>query len=159
VPVPLQTPGPVRLDGGDVLKVGHTAYVGTGGRTTEAGAEALAHHLAPVGLRVETVPVRSTLHLKSQVTALPDGTVVGYPPLVDDAAHWEGTTGFLAVPEEDGAHVIVVGDHAVLLSDAAPRTAELYAARGLTVVTVPTSEITKLEGCVTCLSVRLHPYD
>lgn len=151
--------GPVQLDGGDVLKVGSTVYVGVGGRTTAAGAQALGQHLASVGRTVRPVRISKTLHLKSQVTALPDGTVVGYPPLVDDPGHWESTEGFLAVPEEEGAHVIVIGEQTVLMSDAAPRSAALFRDRRLTVVEVPTSEIAKLEGCVTCLSVRLHPYD
>ena len=43
------------------------------------------------------------------------------------------------------------------MSADAPRTAELYAARGLEVVTVPITEFEKLEGCVTCLSVRIRP--
>jgi dimethylargininase len=45
------------------------------------------------------------------------------------------------------------------MSDRAPRSADLYAGRGLEVVTVPVGEFTKLEGCVTCLSVRLHDAD
>ena len=44
----------------------------------------------------------------------------------------------------------------VLMSAVAPRTAELLAARGLEVVAVPVTEFEKLEGCVTCLSVRLR---
>ncbi len=148
--------GPVALDGGDVLKVGNTLYVGLGGRTNEAGAAALAHHMATVGRTVVPVPLTKTLHLKSQVTALPDGTIVGYEPLVDDPSFWPA---FLAVPEPEGAHVVVLGDDTVLMSDQAPLTADLYAARGLRVVTVPISEFIKLEGCVTCLSVRLHDAD
>ncbi|MDN5726000.1 MAG: arginine deiminase family protein [Propionibacteriales bacterium] len=148
--------GDVRLDGGDVLKVGRTAYVGVGGRTTAAGAAALAHHLNAVGWQVVVVPIAKTLHLKSQVTALPDGTVVGYRPLVDDSSLWPE---FLEVPEPEGAHVVVLGENTVLMADRAPRTADLYAERGLEVVTVSISEFIKLEGCVTCLSVRMHPAD
>lgn len=148
--------GVAHLDGGDVLKVGRTIYVGVGGRTTHAGTEALAHHLAAVDRTVVAVPISKTLHLKSQVTALPDETVVGYRPLVDDPDSWPH---FLAVPEPEGAHVVALGDRTVLMADAAPRTAELLAARGLEVITVPISEFIKLEGCVTCLSVRLHSTD
>lgn len=144
------------LDGGDVLKVGDTVYVGLGGRTNAAGADALAYHLASVGRTVVPVPLTKTLHLKSQVTALPDGTIVGYEPLVDDPGFWPK---FLAVPESEGAHVVALGDDTVLMSDQAPRTAALYESRGLNVVTVPISEFIKLEGCVTCLSVRLHNAD
>ena len=148
--------GPVTLDGGDVLKVGNTVYAGIGGRTTEAGVQALAHHLASVGRTVVPVRLTKTLHLKSQVTALPDGTIIGYEPLVDDPDFWPN---FLAVPEPEGSHVVNLGERTVLMADEAPRTAELFASRGLDVIAVPIGEFTKLEGCVTCLSVRLHEAD
>ena len=80
--VAIQPPG--TLDGGDVLKVGSTVYVGRGGRTNAEGVRQLRDALAPMGARVVAVPVRKVLHLKSAVTALPDETIVGYPPLVDD---------------------------------------------------------------------------
>jgi dimethylargininase len=99
------------------------------------------------------VPLTRVLHLKSAVTALPDGTVIGYRPLVDDESAF---TAFLGVPEEGGAHVVVLGDETVLMSAHAPRTAEAFRERGLTVVTVDISEFEKLEGCVTCLSVRIR---
>ena len=142
-----------------MLKVGRTAYVGRGGRTDEAGIAQLAACSEPRGWTVVAVPVTKVLHLKSGVTALPDGTVVGFPPLVDDTGAYPS---FLAVPEEHGTAVVDLGDsadgrRAVLMSADAPRTAELYAARGLEVVTVPITEFEKLEGCVTCLSVRIRP--
>ena len=149
---------PGHLDGGDVLKIGRTAYVGLTGRTDEAGIAQLAGLLEPRGWHVVAVPVTKVLHLKSGVTALPDGTVVGFPPLVDDTGAYPS---FLAVPEEHGTAVVDLGEsvdgrRAVLMSGDAPRTAELYAARGLEVVTVPITEFEKLEGCVTCLSVRIR---
>jgi dimethylargininase len=147
---------PVALDGGDVLQIGQTVYVGLGGRTNKAGAAALAHYFSQIGRRVVPVHINATLHLKSQVTALPDGTVVGYRPLTDDPDFWPG---FLNVPEPEGAHVIVIGPNAVLMSDQAPRSAELLNRRGLQVITVAIDEFAKLEGCVTCLSVRLHDAD
>jgi dimethylargininase len=94
-----------------------------------------------------------TVEVKSAVTALPDGTVVGYGPLVDDAGAFPS---FLAVPEEGGAHVVVLDEQTVLMSAHAPRTAHLLGERGLNVVTVDISEFEKLEGCVTCLSVRVR---
>ena len=60
------------------------------------------------------------------------------------------------MPEEHGTAVVDLGDDTVLMSADAPRTAELFRGRGLTVVTVPITEFEKLEGCVTCLSVRLR---
>ena len=82
------------------------------------------------------------------------GTVVGYEPLVDDPGVWG--ENFLAVPEESGAHVVLLDNDALLMSSAASRTAELFVQRGYRVVSVDISEFEKLEGCVTCLSVRLR---
>jgi dimethylargininase len=144
---------PGTLDGGDVLKYGGTVWVKVGGRTNQAGVEQLAAYLAPYDATVVGVPVRRVLHLKSAVTALPDGTVIGYPPLVDDPAVWPS---FLAVPEEAGAHVVLLGEDLVLMSTSAPETRVLLEERGLRVVAVDLSEYEKLEGCVTCLSVRLR---
>jgi dimethylargininase len=144
---------PGHLDGGDVLEVGDVLYVGRGARTNAEGIRQLTELVAPYGRHVVAVPVEKVLHLKSGVTALPDGTVVGYEPLVDDPAAF---APFLGVPEEHGTAVVDLGDDAVLMSSDAPRTAELYASRGLEVVTVPISEFERLEGCVTCLSVRIR---
>jgi dimethylargininase len=142
---------PGTLDGGDVLKIGRTAYVGQGSRTNPEGVAQLATLIEPRGWRVVPVPVTKVLHLKSGVTALPDGTVIGYELLVDDP-HIFPT--FLPVPEEHGAAVVDLGDGVVIMS--APRTADLLRGRGLQVVTVPITEFEKLAGCVTCLSVRLR---
>jgi dimethylargininase len=144
---------PGTLDGGDVLKHDGTVWVGLGGRTNDAAVEQLRAHLAPLGARVVGVPLTKVLHLKSAVTALPDGTVVGFEPLVDDPGVWPT---FLAVPEEPGAHVVLLDETTVLMSASAPRTRELYESRGLRVVAVDLTEFEKLEGCVTCLSVRLR---
>lgn len=147
----IEAPG--TLDGGDVLKHGRTVWVGVGGRTNAAGVAQLADLLAPLGALVVGVPVAKVLHLKSAVTALPDGTVVGFEPLVDDPAGWDQ---FLPVPEEGGSHVVVLDDSTVLMSTSAPLTRALFEERGLRVVAVDISEFEKLEGCVTCLSVRLR---
>ena len=147
----IEAPG--TLDGGDVLKHDGTVWVGLGGRTNPDGAAQLARHLSPLGATVRTVPLTKVLHLKSAVTALPDGTVIGFEPLVDDASAWDR---FLPVPEEPGSHVVLLDGGSVLLSRSAPRTAALLEDRGLRVVSVDMSEFEKLEGCVTCLSVRLR---
>nr|WP_240034849.1 dimethylargininase [Glaciihabitans arcticus] len=147
----IEAPG--TLEGGDVLKVGTTVYVGRGGRTNAEGIRQLRVILSPLGYSVVAVPVTKALHLKTAVTALPDGTVIGFPPLVDDPTLFDR---FLAVPEAHGTAVVVLGPDAVLMSAAAPKTAALLEDLGYRVVTVDISEFEKLEGCVTCLSVRLR---
>jgi len=147
----IEAPG--TLDGGDVLKHDGTVWVGLGGRTNEAGMQQLATVLAPMGAEVVGVPVSRVLHLKSGVTALPDGTVIGYEPLVDDPDRWPA---FLAVPEAEGAHVVLLDGSTVLMSASAQATRALFEGRGLRVIAVDITEFEKLEGCVTCLSVRLR---
>lgn len=141
------------LDGGDVLKHGGTVYVGQSARSNADGIRQLAEYLAPFGATVVGVPLTKVLHLKSAVTALPDGTVIGYPPVVDDPAVFGN---FLPVPEEPGAHVVLLGDGKLLMSANAPDTASLMRERGYEPVLVDIGEFEKLEGCVTCLSVRLR---
>jgi dimethylargininase len=144
---------PGTLDGGDVLKVGSTVYVGRGGRTNAEGVRQLRAIVTRLGYDVVAVPITKVLHLKSAVTALPDGTVIGYPPLVDDPAVFDR---FLPVPEEGGSHVVVLADDTVLMAASAPQSAALVADLGYRVVTVDIGEFEKLEGCVTCLSVRIR---
>lgn len=142
---------PGTLDGGDVLKVGRTVYVGASSRTNAAGIAQLRDLVEPLGWAVVEVPVTKVLHLKSGVTALPDGTVIGFGSLVDDPGLF---ADFLPVPEEHGSAVVVLDPTTVIMSADAPRTSALLRERGLTVVTTPVTEFEKLEGCVTCLSVR-----
>ena len=143
---------PGTLDGGDVLKVGDTVYVGRGGRTNAEGIRQLRAIVGELGYTVVAVPVKKALHLKSAVTALPDGTVVGQAKLVDNPGVFPR---FLALPEP-GAAVVVLSDDAVLMASSAPKSAALIADLGYRVVTVDVSEFEKLEGCVTCLSVRVR---
>jgi dimethylargininase len=141
------------LDGGDVLKHEGTVYVGLSGRTNPDGIGQLAGYLAPFGATVVAVPLTKALHLKSALTALPDGTIIGYGPVVDDPSIFPT---FLPVPEEPGAHVVLLGGGQLLMSSRAPETAALLRARGYEPVLVDIGEFEKLEGCVTCLSVRLR---
>ena len=144
---------PGTLDGGDVLEHAGDVWVGLSGRTNAAGIEQIAGLLGPLGARVVGVPVSRVLHLKSAVSALPDGTVVGFEPLVDEPTAWPS---LLRVPEEAGAHVVVLDGSTVLMSTSAPATRALFESRGLRVVAVDIAEYEKREGCVTCLSVRLR---
>jgi dimethylargininase len=148
----IEAPGTV--DGGDILKVGRDVYVGQGGRTSADGIRQLRQLVEPRGWHLVAVPVTKVLHLKSAVTALPDGTVIGYEPLVDDTRIFPR---FRPMPEESGAHVVILDEHRVLMAADCPASVALIESLGYDVVTVDISEFEKLEGCVTCLSVRLRP--
>lgn len=147
----IEAPG--TLDGGDVLKVGDVVYVGQGGRTNGEGIRQLEAIVEPLGYSVLAVPLSKVLHLKSAVTALPDRSVIGYPPLVDDPFLF---ADFVPVPEESGAHVVLLGGKRLLMAADCPLSAELFHELGYAPVIVDISEFQKLEGCVTCLSVRMR---
>jgi dimethylargininase len=142
---------PGTLDGGDVLQAGQMVYAGRGGRTNGEGIRQLRALLAPLGRTVAAVPLRNVLHLKSAVTALPDGTFLLLPDLVPA----ELFPAVRPVQEEAGCHVVPLGGDRVLIAASAPRTTELLADLGFTPVVVDIGEFEKLEGCVTCLSVLL----
>ena len=145
--------GTATVDGGDILKVGREVYVGRSARTNAAGVRRIRALLDGTPWTVTAVPLTRALHLKSAVTALPDGTIIGHSPAVDDPAFFPR---YRAMPEEAGAHVVDLGGGRLLMSSAAPRSAELVADLGYEPVLVDISEFEKLEGCVTCLSVRLR---
>ena len=144
---------PATLDGGDLLKVGDTVYAGRSARTNPEGIAQLRAAIEPRGATVVEVPVTKALHLKSCLTALPDGTIVGHEPVVDEPEMFDRIE---MTPEESGAHVVDLGDGRILLASSCPQSADAHRRHGVEVVTVDIGEFEKLEGCVTCLSVRLH---
>ena len=134
-----------------MLQAGHAVYAGRGGRTNGAGIRQLRALLAPLGRTVIAVPLGKVLHLKSAVTALPDGTFLLLPQLVPAGLF----PAVRPVAEEGGCHVVPLGGDRVLIAASAPGTAGLLDDVGFTPVVVDISEFEKLEGCVTCLSVLL----
>jgi dimethylargininase len=147
----IEAPG--TLDGGDVLRVGTTLYVGRGGRTNAEGIEQLRRLVEPYGFDAVAVALDGVLHLKSAVTALPDGTVIAAEPSQVDASVFPSLR---TVPEEAGSHVVLLGGNRLLMAASAPRSAELFRDWGFHPVLVDISEFEKMEGCVTCLSVLIH---
>lgn len=143
---------PGTLDGGDVLQVGDTVYVGRTSRTNDEAMGQLRALLEPHGRQVVPVEVTGALHLKTAATALPDGTILAVPEWLDTAAF--GDREIVTAPEEAGADVLLVGD-TVVVSASAPRTAALVATRGWSVVTVDIGEFERVEAGPTCLSVLL----
>jgi dimethylargininase len=145
---------PGTLDGGDVLVVGRTVFVGLSGRTNAAGVGQLRCTLRPLGYDVREVTVHGCLHLKSAVTAASEELLVINGAWIPDA----DLTGFdtLEVHAEEpyGANVLRVADR-VIHAAAFPRTRERLEARGLRVESVDLSELAKAEGAVTCCSILI----
>jgi len=140
------------LDGGDVLRVGRTLYVGMTPRTDAEGIAQLQALVAPLGYTVIAVPVTGCLHLKTGVGEVAPGLLLINPKWVDPAAF--GGLDHLAVDpaEPMAANALRIGD-TVVYPQAFPRTAARLAARGIRTVSVDAYELAKAEGGVTCCSV------
>jgi dimethylargininase len=143
---------PGTLEGGDVLVLEHSIYVGLSGRTNQDGIRQLQAAVAPHGYRVEAVPVRGCLHLKSAVAELAPGLLLVNPDWIDASAF--GGRRFVAVApgEPHAANVLRVGS-GVIFPAAFPETRLAIEQQGLAVRSVEVSEIQKAEGAVTCCSL------
>jgi dimethylargininase len=140
------------LDGGDVLRLGRTLYVGHSPRTNPAGIDALRACLAPYGYAVCPVAVSGCLHLKTGLTALDETTLLANPAWVD-LSPLAGFDLIAVSPDEPwAANVLRVGQ-TLLASAAYPRTLDRLARRNLDLVPLDISEFAKAEAGLTCLSL------
>ncbi len=146
----IQAPG--TLDGGDVLVVGRTLYVGRSGRSNAAGITQLAKAVEPHGYTVTAVELKGCLHLKTAATLVAPGLLLINPAFVD--RHAFADMDFLEVDprEPHAANAVLVG-HRIIYPRSCPHTRERLLGRGLQVVSVDMSETEKAEGGVTCSSL------
>jgi dimethylargininase len=143
---------PATLDGGDMLVLGRSVYVGASGRTNAAGIDRLRAILAPHDYTVTAVPLTGCLHLKTAATRVADGTLLVNRAWVDPAVFGDAEVIDVDPAEPFAANALLVGD-AVVYPAAFPRTRERLERRGLRVETVEVSELAKAEGGVTCCCV------
>lgn len=146
----IEAPG--TLDGGDVLRIGHAIYVGQSGRSNAEGAGQLQEAVAEFGYRVQPVPIRNCLHLKSAVTAVRDDTLLLQPAWVDAASFPDLNIIEVDPEEEHAANILRIGGVAVMPA-CFPRTAQRLRDAGVEVATVDVSELQKAEGATTCCSL------
>ena len=143
---------PATLEGGDVLRVGHTLYVGRSARTNAAGIARLAAVAEPLGYRVVPVAVTGCLHLKSAVTALDQERVLVNRAWIDPAP-LHGLELVDVAPEEPGAANVLRVAGLVIAHPGFPRTLERIAALGYALRPLDVSEFLKAEAALTCKSL------
>jgi dimethylargininase len=145
------------LDGGDVLRIGRTLYVGLSTRTDRAGVTALAEIVGPLGYRAVQAELRDCLHLKTGVTFAgrdANGTaVLLYSERSVDPLQFAGVQP-LPVHEQEpaAANCLRAGEH-LILPAGNPRTADKLRGRGFEVIELDVSELQKAEAGVTCMSL------
>jgi dimethylargininase len=148
---------PATFDGGDVLRVGRTIYVGRTtrlARTNDAGVEAIRRIAAPLGYDVRVVPFDGCLHLQSAVTQVGPTTVILNPDWIDAAAFKPLTVVRVPAGEPNGANTLRVGE-TVLMPTSAPSTTTTLRSLDYRVECLDISEFEKAEAGVTCLSILL----
>ncbi len=148
----IEAPG--TLDGGDVLRVGRTFYVGDSARSNRDGIAQLGELLAPYDYRVVPVVTRDCLHLKTAATVAAPGIIVLNPAWVDRAIFGNLTLVDVDPGEPFAGNVLRIGDVTIAGMEFA-RTNRRLADAGVTVRPVDMSEFAKAEGGVTCCSIML----
>ncbi len=143
---------PGTLEGGDVVVVGRTLYVGLTSRTNKAGVEQLAGLLAEHGYSVEGIEVDGCLHFKSAVTSLGGERLLANPGWTN--LDWARGLEIVEVDSAEpfGANVLPVGE-GLLASADYPRTNERLRQLGYDVHELDLSELHKMEAAVTCPSL------
>jgi dimethylargininase len=145
------------LDGGDVLRIGDTLYVGQSSRTDATGTKALAGAVSPLGYRVVPIELGRCLHLKTAVTFAGEDSD-GRPTLLVNA-DWVDPTLFVGTvplpvpPQEPFAANCVRAGERLIMAAGSPRTVAMLRERGFSVTEVDVSELQKAEAGGTCMSL------
>jgi dimethylargininase len=152
---------PGTLDGGDICEAGSHFFLGLSHRTNEEGARQLAEHLAKEGYTSSCVDVRgmtSILHLKSGISYIGPGPA-GEDTLVvmEEMADWPEFAEFdllrVSTEESYAANCVRVNDR-VLVAAGYPEMTEELRRRGFDPLVLDMSEFRKMDGGLSCLSLR-----
>jgi dimethylargininase len=143
---------PGTLDGGDVLRVGRTLFVGVSSRTNRAGLSQLEAFVDTLGYEVIPIEVSGCLHLKSAVTQVAEGMLLINARRVRPECFAPMQLIAVAPSEPEAANALWCNG-AVIYPAHYPETTERLDRAGLQVVSVPNAEIAKAEAGVTCCSL------
>ena len=150
----IEEPGTV--DGGDICEAESHFFIGISHRTNPEGARQLAAHLSRLGYTSSTIDVRamtSILHLKSGIAYIGENTLV----VMDEMAANPQFQGFnlirVSVEETYAANCVRVNDR-VLVASGFPRLRDELTARGFSPLILNMSEFRKMDGGLSCLSLR-----
>ena len=148
-------PASVTLDGGDVLLIGKTFYVGISARTTMEAASALSEIVQPYGYEVVPVVVQDILHLKTGICFVGDETMVATQQFAS-YPEFQSYQKIVTLPEEDyAANCLRINDH-VVMAAGFPDLKQKLLQLNLPVLEVEMSEFRKMDGGLTCSSLLLQ---
>lgn len=148
----IQHPG--TLDGGDVMMIDNDFYVGLTERTNQAAIDQMKEIFKPYGYNVIAVPVKEGLHLKSSVSYLEHNNLLITSDLADNPLFDKFNKILVPDDEKYCANSIWLND-TVIVPTGYPKTLELIKKLNMyNVVLCDTSEIRKLDGGLSCTSLR-----
>lgn len=155
-PAPLTIQAPGTVDGGDICEAEDHFFIGLSHRTNEEGARQLAVHLASFGYTFSTIDVRGVstiLHLKSGISYVGDNTMVVMEEMAENEAFRAFNLLRVSTEESYAANCVRVNDR-VLVAAGFPKLAGDLCARGFNPLELDMSEFQKMDGGLSCLSLR-----
>ena len=144
---------PGTLDGGDVLIVDRTVLIGLSNRTNAAGASQLGSILSVHGYQTRTVPVAEGLHFKSSVTWVGGNTLLMSEAFAE-RAELADFNRIVVDSDEDYASNTLLVNGTILTPAGFPKTLRKLRGLDVPVVVLDTSEARKMDGGLTCMSLR-----
>jgi dimethylargininase len=145
------------IEGGDILVTEREILVGRSARTNAAGIAELTRLVAPWGHQVrEVLTPPGVLHFKTDCSLLDVDTILSTSRLSASGCFQGYRVIDVAEGEEPAANTIRFND-LVLMPQGFPRTRDAIAAAGFTVREIGNSECAKLDGGMSCLSLRFTP--
>ena len=144
---------PGTLEGGDVMMVKDHFYIGLSKRTNREGAEQLIKVLGKYGMSGSIVEMLEMLHLKSGLAYLEDNVLLVTGEYINNLEFKKFNKIMIDEEETYSANCIRVNDY-VLVPAGYPKTKEKIEAVGFKVIVVDTSEYRKVNGGLSCLSLR-----
>jgi dimethylargininase len=144
---------PGTLEAGDVMMVGDHYYIGLSERTNESGAKQLIRLLHDHGMSGSVVEFSGMLHLKSGISYLENNTILA----IESFSRHPVFSSFNAIPVPDeesyAANSLWIND-TVLVPEGYPVTMKNIQHAGYKTITLDMSEFRKLDGGLSCLSLR-----
>ena len=147
----IQSPGTV--DGGDVLQAGSHFFVGLSERTNPEGARQLADILAKYGYTCTKVPLAAGLHLKSSVNIVGNNMLLITQDFADLDCFKNYDQIVLSDEETYAANTLLINNH-LLIPAGFPTVYRKLERLGMEISEMDVSEIRKMDGGLTCLSLR-----
>lgn len=144
---------PALIEGGDVLQVEDTFYVGLSDRTNQAGAEALEAAVGPHGYSVISIACCPSLHFKTDVNYIGNNTIL-LSPCCNGMEQLAAFDRVIVEDDEAYARNCLYINGTVIVPAGFPKTLEKVRATGVETVVIDVSEFRKLDGGLTCLSLR-----